>query len=245
MLIKNIPAERVLYELVQIFRSRKAGSVLPGMLQSQTLAALFPFFSQKELSSWVGRASHIERALQRIPPLPGYDAARNDLQDFLLVTMLSASLPGTHITDLIVALRLSQKITGRIMRVGMAMVSIRRLVNDHPLDTDFLYVTTRIAMSLGNDRLAPWLIQAAEYDAEQVFGVLEKAERLTVEKVLPIADETPFVTGAELVKMFDKAPGAWISEALERVFFRRIAGKINDREAAINFIRELVESGSV
>ncbi len=243
--LSTVAAERVLVEMKLIFRSRNATSVLPAMLKTGTLSALFGFFSVQELSEWVGRATFIERTIARKPFLPGLKEARKDFFNFLLVTLLAAIKPGPRITELIVALRLSKRVAGRIMRVGMSMVSVRRLVYDHPIETDFLYTTARIALALRDDRLAPWLIIAAEGAEEEVFAVLEKAERLTRDVVLPVADSPPLITGGELAQHLEKAPGPWITEALERIFFRRLTNSITDKEGAVVFIKELLEESAL
>lgn len=244
-LLSQPAAERVLAEMKLIFRSRNAASVLSAMLNTGTLSALFGFFSIHELSEWVGRATFIERTIARYPALPGLQAAKTDYLNFLLVTMLAATKPGPRITDLIVALRLSKRVAGRVMRVGMSMVSVRRLVYDYPIETDFLYTSARIALALREDRLAPWLITASDKDYEMVFKTLEKAEKLIVETVLPVADAPPLITGAELAERLDKAPGPWISEALERVFFRRLTGRITEKEGAISFIKQLLKDSAL
>lgn len=241
--LRCISPERVLNELRLIFRSRNARSVLPAMMQTGTLSTLFGFFTKQEISNWVGRATFIEKALNRDPPLPGRIAAYNDPHGFRLVTMLAASLPGTHITDLIVALRLSRKITGRVMQVIMALVSVKRLIRDHPIKKDFLNITARVALMLQDDRLAPWLILASEKEENEylIFHTLEKAEKLTTETVFPLADAPPLITGAQLVKEFDKAPGSWISEVLEKIFFERLEGVVTDEASAIECAHQFLE----
>jgi tRNA nucleotidyltransferase/poly(A) polymerase len=235
--LPDVAAERVLQELVYIFRSENARSVLPGMVSTGVLGTLFPFFTGEEISAWVGRAAWIERALKREPPLPGFDATLTDPRGFRLVTMLAASIPGTRIADLIGSLRLGKKIVGRVMRVSMTLVSVRRLVNQHPLEQDFIAITARILLSLRSDRLAAWLIMAADGEEEKVLPVLEKAEKLTIKKILPIADAPPLITGGELAQELDKAPGPWISELLEAIFFERIWDNVTDRASAIEFAR--------
>ena len=244
--LKSIAPERILNEFRLIFRSNNARSILPAMLQTGTLYSLFGFFTKQETSGWVGRATFIEKALDRDPPLPGKNAAFVDPKGFRLVIMLAASLPGTHITDLIVALRLSRNITGRVMRVIMALVSVKRLIRDHPIKKDFLNITARVSLMLRDDRLAPWLILASQEteDEKHIFHILEKAEKLTVEKIFPLADAPPLVTGAQLVKEFDRAPGSWISEVLEKIFFERLEGTVTDEASAVECARQFLKETS-
>ncbi len=241
--LQDVAAERVLNEIRLIFRSKKAGDVLPSMLRSGTLAALFDFFSPPELSAWVGRATYIEKAMDKKPPLPGIEATFADPRGFRLVTMLAASLPGPRITDLIVRLRLSRRITGRVMRIGMTMVSVNRLVNEHPIEEDFLFISARILLALREDRPAPWLILASEEDEDKVFRVMERAEKVIVDKVLPVADAPPLVTGAELMETFDRAPGPWITEMLDRIFFERLTERVNDKDTALAYAERLIQEG--
>ena len=230
-------SERVFLEIQLIFRSGKARTVLPAMLHSGVLSALFGFFSPNEISAWVGRAGWIERVMEQRPLQPGFETLADESAGFRLVTMLAASMPGAHITDLIVALRLGRQITGRVMRVIMALVSVRRLVREHPVDQDFLNITARIVLALRDDRLAPWLIFASENEEEAVFRTLERAERITRRLILPVVQAPPLITGGELIKELDAAPGHWVSEVLEEIFFHRLAGELPTREAAIDFAR--------
>ena len=236
-LLPEVSSERVLYEFQMIFRSWRARSVLPSMLHTGTLSNLFPFFTPLELSAWVGRATWIEKILEKPGSLPGYGAKWQRPKGFRMVTMLAASRPGPRITDMIVALRLSRDITGRMMRVIMAMVSVKRLVREHPVDLDFMNITARIFLSLHDDRLAPWLIYAAEDDGDRVFQVLEKAERITQKRIIPIANAPPLVTGGQLAQAIDRSPGRWISELLEEIFFKRVAGEIQTEQAALGFAK--------
>lgn len=244
-LLIGVAGERIFTEFKHIFRSGNSASVLPAMLGADTLSVLFPFFNLKELSAWVGRVSYIEKAIAKNPNLPGLEAGRTDMLNFMVVTILAASMPGTRITDLILALRLGRRITGRVMKVGMALVSVKRLVYDHPIETDFLYISARIALSLREDRLAPWLILAAEEDEKRIFTLLEKSEKMIREKVIPVADSPPLVTGTELSEALDRAPGPWISEALDRIFYRRLTGKVTDKTSALEFIKKIAGQGEL
>ena len=236
------PGERVWYEMRLITASKRIRVVLPKMLSTGVLQAIFTFLEHEELEAWVRRVSAVERMInQGGIYLPGYKAVAERISSFRLITILAALQVGRRIPELITTLRLSKRMTGRIMRIELALVSVRRLVYDNPVDLDFVYVSSRILLNLGEYRLAPWLIVAADGDKEKVFATLTRFEKVVTEKVMPVIDSGELVGGGELVQALGKKPGKWVAEVLEGIFYKRIGGKISTREQALEFAREYIE----
>ena len=240
--ITDVSSERILSELQQIFGSKRFRKVIVPMEESGMFQALFPFKTPDEITQWVKDAARIESLVYQDPPFSGLDLAMTDSAGFLTTIFLAALKPGDHPSDLVATLRLSNKMMGRILKVGMCLISTHRMVFENIDPEDFIESVARSALLLKNDRPAPWLILMAQTSDSKVLKVFQKAENLFVETISPIINAPPLITGGELIETSGKEPGPWVAEALEALFFNRLHGKITDKSSALQFIKRYLKT---
>ena len=233
--ILDVASERILTELQLIIGSKRLELVIEPMRESGIFQKLFPFKTADEIAQWTRQVAQIEKLLNQTPPIPGVDKAMTDPVGFLLVTMLAALKPQDHTEELVVTFRLSNKIMGRILKVGMSLITVNRMIYENPHPDEFLESVARIALLLNNDQLSPWLILMAQKSDPEIMGVLQKNHDLYYQHVQPILDAPPLISGKELIDTIKKEPGPWVSEVLEAIFYNRLQGSVTDKPSAIKF----------